>query len=149
MMFFFSKAKMDMYKILIIDSNTLFRKSLVKSLYARLPAIEIQEAASGAEGFRKIEVFAPQLIFTDIHLSDISGFDFAKKIKSANPEIIIATFTSIDSPEYQSAAAACGVDHLIPKDDWTGNDILSLVESIFKETPTSHPAKAEKNHFES
>ena len=138
-----------MYKILIIDSNALFRKSLGKSLCARFPQIEIQESGSGADGLRKVEAFAPQLIFIDIHLSDINGFDFTKKIKTAYPEITIATFTSFDSPEYQSAAAACGVDHLIPKDDWTGNDILSLVESIFTETPTSHPAKAEKNHFES
>ena len=118
------------YKILIIDSNTLFRKSLRKSLCARFPTIEIQESDSGAEGLRKVGAFAPQLIFIDIHLSDVSGFDFAKKIKSTCPQTIIATFTSFDSPEYQSAAAASGVDHLIPKDDWTGNDILSLVESI-------------------
>lgn len=138
-----------MYKILIIDSNTLFRKSLGKSLCARFPAIEIQESASGAEGLRKVEAFAPQLIFIDIHLSDISGFDFAKKIKTAYPEIIIVTFTSFNSPEYQSAAAACGVEHLIPRDDWTGNDILSLIDSILADTQTPALEKAEKDHSES
>ena len=147
-MLFFSKAMMDMYKILIIDSNTLFRKSLGKSLCTRFPAIEIQESSTGAEGLRSVDAFAPQLIFIDIHLSDISGFDFAKKIKSAYPETIIATFTSFDSPEYRSAAAACGVEYLIPKDDWTGNDILSLVESILADTQTSPPDKAEKKRSE-
>ena len=138
-----------MYKILIIDSNSLFRKSLRKSLGARFPTIEIQESGSGAEGLRKVDTFAPQLIFIDIHLSDISGFDFAKKIKRTYPETIIATFTSFDSPEYQSAAAACGVAHLIPKDDWSGSDILSLVESILASTHTSDLVKAEKDHSES
>lgn len=126
-----------MYKILIIDSNTLFRKSLGKSLYARFPAVEIQETGSGAEGLRKVDEFAPQLIFIDIHLSDISGFDFAQKIKIAHPEIIITTFTSFDSPEYQAAAAACGVEYLIPKDDWSSEKILEFVESVLTNSENS------------
>ena len=129
-----------MFKILIIDSNTLFRKSLGKSIFARFPAVEIQETGSGAEGLRKVDEFAPQLIFIDIHLSDISGFDFAKKIKIAHPEIIIATFTSFDSPEYQAAATACGVEYLIPKDDWSSEKILEFVESVLanlENTPNS------------
>jgi DNA-binding NarL/FixJ family response regulator len=121
---------MDMLKILIIDSNTLFRKSLGKSLFARFPAVEIQESGSGAEGLQKVAVFAPQLIFIDIYLSDISGFDLAKKIKTSYPHIIIATFASFDSPEYQAAAAACGVEYLIPKDDWSSKKILEFVESV-------------------
>jgi len=52
MMFFLSKDMLDMFKILIIDSNTLFRESLGKSLYGRFPAAEIRKAGSGAEGLR-------------------------------------------------------------------------------------------------
>jgi len=118
-----------MFKILIIDSNTLFRKSLGKSLFARFPAVEIQEAGSGAEGLQKVGAFAPQLIFIDIYLSDISGFDLAKKIKTSYPEILIAVFSSIDTPEYRAAAAACGVEYLIPKDDWGSEKILGFVAS--------------------
>ena len=129
-----------MFKILIIDSNSLFRKSLGKSLLARFPAVEIQEADSGAEGLKKVDSFSPQLIFIDIYLSDISGFDLAKKIKTPYPEIIIATFASFDSPEYQAAAAAAGVAYLIPKDDWSSAKILEFVESLlvnFENTPNS------------
>jgi DNA-binding NarL/FixJ family response regulator len=121
---------MNMFKILIIDSNTLFRKALAKSLFARFPAVEIQESGSGAEGLQKVYAFAPQLIFIDIYLSDISGFDLAKKIKTSYPQITIATFASFDSPEYQAAAAACGVEYLIPKDDWSGEKILEFAESV-------------------
>ena len=130
MMFFFSKAMMDMFKILIIDSNTLFRKSLGKSLIVRFPAVEIQDTGTGAEGLRKMEAFVPQLIFIDFYLSDISGFDLAKKIKASSPEIVIAIFASFDSPEYQAAATACGVKYLIPKDDWSSEKILEFVESV-------------------
>ena len=84
--------------------------------------------------------FAPQLIFIDIYLADISGFDLAKKIKTSYPEIIIAAFASFDSPEYQAAAAACGVEYLIPKDDWSSEKILEFVESVltnFEKAPNT------------
>ena len=129
-----------MFKILMIDSNTLFRKSLGKSLFARFPAAEIQETGSGAEGLQKVGAFAPQLVFIDIYLSDISGFDLAKKIKTAYPEIIIAAFAGFDSPEYQAAATACGVEYLIPKDDWNSEKILEFVRSVltdFENTPNT------------
>ena len=132
-----------MYKILIIDSNTLFRSSLGKSLYSRLPEVEIREAGSGAEGLEMVTTFSPQLIFIDIYLSDINGFELAKKIKTAFPEMIIATFASFDSPEYREAAAQCGVAHLIPKDDWTGEDILALVESTLSGTGRSLRVKTD------
>jgi DNA-binding NarL/FixJ family response regulator len=130
MMFFFSKAMMGMLKILIIDSNTLFRKSLGKSLFARFAAVEIKEAGSGAEGLHKIDAFASQLIFIDIYLSDISGFDLAKKIKTSYPEILIAVFSGVDTLEYRAAAAACGVEYLIPKDDWGSENFLEFVASV-------------------
>ncbi|MHC4071747.1 MAG: response regulator [Planctomycetota bacterium] len=119
-----------MFRILIIDPNTPFRESLGKIINDRFPGIEIQETAAADKGLRKLETFAPQLIFIDIHLSDRTGLDFAKEIKTSFPEVIIAIFARYDSPEYQAAANDSGVEHLIPKDDWTGEDILDLVETV-------------------
>jgi hypothetical protein len=33
-------------------------------------------------------------------------------------------------PEYQTAAKDSGIEHLIPKDEWTGDDIIVLIRSI-------------------
>ena len=119
-----------MFRILIIDPNTPFRESLRKIIHDRFPRIEIQEAAAADEGLRKLNTFTPLLVFIDIYLPDRNGLDLAKKIKASHPEIIIAIFARYDSPEYQAAANDSGVEHLIPKDDWSGVDILALVESI-------------------
>ncbi len=119
-----------MFRILIIDPNTPFRESLRKIIHDRFPRIEIQEAAAADEGLRRLNTFTPLLVFIDIYLPDRNGLDLAKKIKASHPEIIIAIFTRYDSPEYQTAANDSGVEHLIPKDDWSGVDILALVESI-------------------
>ena len=65
-----------------------------------------------------------------MHLPSQNGLDLARQIKSDHPEIIIVILTSYDLPEYQVAAKESGVDHLVPKDAWTGEDMLDLVQSI-------------------
>ena len=126
-----------MFRILIIDPNTPFRESLRKIINGRFPTIEIQEAAAGSEGLAKLKAFTPPLIFIDIYLPDKNGLDLAKEIKISYPKTIVAIFASYDSPEYQAAANDSGIEHLIPKDDWTGEDILALLESIFLDTDIS------------
>lgn len=128
-----------MLRILIIDPNIPFRESLRKIINDRFPSIEIQESAAADEGLRRLKTFAPHLIFVDIQLPDRNGLDLAKEIKTSFPEIIIAIFARYDSPEYQAAANDSGVEHLIPKDDWNGEDILALVKSILLDTGTSRP----------
>ena len=119
-----------MFSILIIDPNIPFRKSLSKIIHDRFPYIKVLEASSGNQGLIGLKRSIPTLLFIDIYLPDISGFDLAKKIKTSYPQITIATFASFDSPEYQAAAAACGVEYLIPKDDWSGEKILEFAESV-------------------
>jgi len=122
-----------MFKILIVDPNDPFRQSLKKVLMNRFPYIDIQEAADGIEGMDKVNSFDPNLIFLEIHLPAQSGLDLARRIKSDHPDIVIAILTSYDLPEYQRAAEASGVAHLVPKDDWTGVDMTDLVELILSE----------------
>ena len=120
-----------MFKILIIDPNVPFRRSLKKILINRFPFIDIQEASDGTEGMDKVNTYDANLIFLEIHLPAQSGLDLARRIKTDHPEIIVVILTSYDLPEYQTAAQESGIEHLVPKDDWTGEDMIALVQSIF------------------
>ena len=128
-----------MFKTLIIDPNIPFRKSLSKIINNRFPHIEILEASTGDQGLIRLKMSTPALVFIDIYLPDRNGLDLAKSIRAAYPEIIIAIFARYDSPEYQTAANDSGVTHLIPKDDWTGADILVLIESILQDAGSARP----------
>ncbi len=119
-----------MFKILIVDPNDPFRRSLKKVLVNRFPFVDIQEVSNGSQGLEMVQSFSPNLIFLEIHLPSESGLDLARQIKQDHPEIIIVILTSYDLPEYQAAAAESGVEHLVPKDDWTGEDMIELVHTI-------------------
>ncbi len=122
-----------MFKILIVDPNDPFRRSLKKVLVNRFQLVDIREASDGSEGLKMVQVFNPNLIFLEIHLPSESGLDLARQIKIDHPDIIIVILTSYDLPEYKTAAEESGVAHLVPKDDWTGEDMIALVQAILSD----------------
>ncbi len=124
-------------KVLIIDSNDPFRKALKMLLHSRFPALVFGEAANAEEALHKIDDFRPQLIFTDIRLSGISGLDLVKKVKTDYPDIIIFIITSFDEEEYRKVAREQGSNYFVSKDTSTAEEILSLVESIISMSNTT------------
>ena len=123
-----------MFKILIVDPNDPFRRSLKEVLVNRFPSVDIQEAADGNEGLQKVAVFHPDLIFLEIRLPAETGLELAGRIKADHPDIIIVILTSYDLPEYKIAVEQSGVEHMVPKDDWTGEDMIALVQSILSDS---------------
>jgi CheY-like chemotaxis protein len=67
-----------MFKILIVDPNVPFRRSLKKVLVNRFPFVDIQEASDGSQGLEMVQGFSPNLIFLEIHLASESGLALAR-----------------------------------------------------------------------
>ena len=128
----------QMFRILIVDPNDPFRQSLKNVLLNRFPFIDIREASDGREGLEGVQDFCPNLIFLEIHLPSESGLDFARRVKIDYPDIIIVILTSYNTPEYRFAAEESGVEHLVPKDDWTGEDMLKLVHTVLADFNTDY-----------
>ncbi len=119
-----------MFKILIVDPNNPFRRLLKMVLGGQFSFAAIQEAQDGSQGWKTLQTFKPDLVFLEIHLPSESGLELARRVKRERPETIIVLLTSYDSPEYRAAATQSGIEHLVPKDDWTAEDMIELVQTI-------------------
>ena len=124
----FEKEK-KMSRVLIVEDNPTFRKTIRRLLDTRFPFLTCEEAGEGEEAITKVHEFLPQLIFMDIKLPGESGLELTKKIKSSHPEIIIIILTNYDLPEYRDVAMRNGADYFLSKGSSNTQDILSLVES--------------------
>lgn len=79
------------YKAIVIDDEPAARR-LMKSLlqeYSEIVTV-IAEAGTGAEAIRRIEELNPDLIFLDIQMPDLTGFEVIEKL-SRKPNIIFTT----------------------------------------------------------
>ena len=98
-----------MYKVILIDDEPLARQ-LLKSLLQPYKQIEIvAECGDGFEGFKAIQENAPDLIFLDIQMPRLNGFEMLELLD--NPPAVIFT-TAFD--EYAlKAFESHAVDYLL------------------------------------
>lgn len=93
-----------MFRTLIVEDNAIFRQSLERSLRTQFPYMAVDDAADGKKVLKKVDIFRPDLIFTDIKLPEENGLDLTKKIKTHYSKIIIIILTNYDLSEYRQAA---------------------------------------------
>lgn len=82
-------------KVLIVDDEQLSRKRLRLLLEDSDFKFEIEESSNGNAAISKIDAYKPQLVFLDINLKDMTGFDVLKKIK-LHPKPLVIFVTAYD-----------------------------------------------------
>jgi two-component system, LytTR family, response regulator len=81
-----------MITAIIIDDESKGRLALRRKLQAYCPEVTIlAEAANGMEALSAIEKLHPQLIFLDIEMPKMNGFEMLNAIKEKNFHIIFTT----------------------------------------------------------
>jgi two-component system LytT family response regulator len=85
---------MDSRKIksLIIDDDPFIQDLLNDKLSQYLPEVEVMAtASSGTEGLEKIKTFQPDLIFLDVEMADMTGFEMLAKLDDIGFQTIFIT----------------------------------------------------------
>ncbi|MGI9552009.1 MAG: LytR/AlgR family response regulator transcription factor [Aurantibacter sp.] len=81
-----------MIKALIIDDEANARKGLRLVLQKYCPEVEVLALCEGPEvGLAKIETLKPDLVFLDVQMPKMSGFDLLEKIPEITFEVIFVT----------------------------------------------------------
>ena len=81
---------MKTFKTIVIDDERLAREEL-KSMLSEFNEIEIiDEARNGEEGIDKINEMQPDLIFLDVSMPGMTGFEMLKKLENI-PHVIFVT----------------------------------------------------------
>jgi len=98
-----------MYRVIIIDDEPLARQ-LVKTLLQPFSEIEVvAECGDGFEGFKAVQQFEPDLLFLDVQMPRVNGFEMLELIEQ--PPAVIFT-TAFD--EYAlKAFEAHAIDYLL------------------------------------
>jgi two-component system LytT family response regulator len=97
------------YKVLIIDDEPLAR-SIVKECMQQHPQLQLmEECSNGFEGVKAIQQHQPDLIFLDIQMPKITGFEMLELVEEP-PHVI---FTTAFDEYAMQAFEANAVDYLL------------------------------------
>ena len=71
-------------KILIVDDSPVARKMLKNSI-PKDKGYEIFEATNGQEGVTKYQELKPDLVFMDLQMPEMDGFEITHQIRNRDP----------------------------------------------------------------
>jgi two-component system, OmpR family, alkaline phosphatase synthesis response regulator PhoP len=122
---------MDTKKILIADDNQNIRDALTYLLEDE--GYELLLAKDGAETLRKVRDLRPDLIFLDVMMPEINGYDVCRTIK--NDPLLKNTYvimlTAKGQVAEQERGKEVGANEYIVK-PFSPMEILAKVKSIFR-----------------
>jgi signal transduction histidine kinase/DNA-binding response OmpR family regulator len=119
-------------KILIIDDDQISRYLLGQIIGD--PAFEVLQAGSGAEGLQRARDDHPHLIFLDLKMPGLSGFEVLEALR-AEPTtrqipVIIVTSTVLTKEEERLLAHAAAP--LLPKNGLSRKRVMGMIQETMK-----------------
>ena len=101
-------------KVLIIEDDADTREVLQFSLETEGQPVAV--AATGEEGLARAAALRPDVVFVDLKLPDLDGFEVAQRLRALlGPAVRLVALTGFGRPEDRDATAAAGFDEHLTK----------------------------------
>lgn len=85
-----------MYKVLIADDEEIIRRGISRLISKDCDCDIVAEAEDGEMAYEMAIEHRPDLLFVDINMPFLSGFEFIEKIRSKLPDSLITIITGFD-----------------------------------------------------
>jgi signal transduction histidine kinase len=103
----------DTAKILIIDDEEVVLDSCLQILKGS--QFQIQTASNGTLGLQMVEEFQPDLVFVDLKMPGISGFEVLEKVHAFDSTIVVVVITGFATVSSAVDAMKKGAYDFLPK----------------------------------
>lgn len=134
-----------MYKALVVDDEKMIRMGIKKAIpWEKLGVSEVYTAASGKEALEIVAAHGPQIMVTDIQMSEMSGLQLIERVRELMPEIRIIVLTGYDSFEYARQSLRLQVQDFFLKPI----DEVDLANAIAKQVDYLEEQKNEEKNLQ-
>jgi signal transduction histidine kinase len=103
----------DTAKILIIDDEEVVLDSCLQILKGS--GFQIQTSSNGTLGLQMVEEFQPDLVFVDLKMPGISGFEVLEKVHALDSTIVVVVITGFATVSSAVDAMKKGAYDFLPK----------------------------------
>jgi two-component system, sensor histidine kinase and response regulator len=107
------QAMVEKAKILIVDDEEVILDSCLQILKGG--QFKIQTASNGALGLQLVEEFQPDLVFVDLKMPGISGFEVLEKVHALDTTIVVVVITGFATVSSAVDAMKKGAYDFLPK----------------------------------
>lgn len=115
---------MSAVRVLIVDDHAGFRAAACDLLRARGYTV-VAEADGESSALDALARFAPEAVMLDVVLGDQSGFDVARALIRAQPDLAVL-LVSAKEAAHPARVRECGARAFVPKRQLIRSDLAQL-----------------------
>lgn len=104
--------------VLVVDDSPVFRRGMGRAVEIHVGLELVGEAHGGEAALEAIERLRPDVVFLDLRMPDLDGFDVLERLRDADPPPtcrVVIVSASLDE-ETERAALAAGAVACVSKD---------------------------------
>jgi DNA-binding NarL/FixJ family response regulator len=121
---------MNAVKILLVDDSLVMRESLKIFLEGINNVQVVAECSDGNQVLEKLKQIKVDLVFSDVMMEDVGGFDTSRLVKEYNKEIKVILFSFLAYETVEERVKECGADGFVSKVGVTYEMITTELEKI-------------------
>ena len=118
--------------VLIVDDEQLICE-LIKEMLERM-GYESTICTRASDGLREFQRFKHGLVFADLSMPEIDGWDLSRSIKAISPETRVVLVTGLGHWVEPGKLVECGVNQLLSK-PFQFADVRLIVQQALTPTP--------------
>lgn len=122
-------------RILLVDENELIRRALRSCIEENTNWCICGEAENGKVAIEKVKVLGPDMVFLDVQMPVMNGFEAARQIRLVAPSTVIVMVTMHSCEEVLQDTEAGGIKHVISKSDWSPDQLISSLKKVCVRPP--------------
>ena len=132
-------AKSDIPLVLVVDDSITVRRVTQRLLQRE--GYRVTLANDGLQGLERLQGERPVMVFTDIEMPRMDGFDFVRAIRAdaALRDLPVVMVTSRIAEKHREHARELGVDHYLGK-PYSEEELLGLVKKYAQEAAEKQAA---------
>ncbi len=115
--------------VYLLDDHEIVRRGLRELIEATDDLVVIGESGLAREAVRRVPALRPDVAIFDARLSDGSGIDACREIRSIDPSIKGLILTSFDDEQALTGAILAGASGFLLK-DIRGNGIIDAIRRV-------------------
>lgn len=121
-----------MYKVIIVDDEPIIVEGLQKGIeWANWDCEIVGTAGNGMEGLKLVKKLKPNILISDISMTNMDGLAMVAAIKSEYPNIEVCLLTGFRNFEYAQQAIKLGVTRFLLKPSKI-DELEEAIEAMIK-----------------
>jgi DNA-binding response OmpR family regulator len=112
-------------RVLVVDDNV--QHVITTRLLLEHAGFDVSIALRGGEVFAEVGRFKPDALLLDIGLPELSGYDIARDLRTAHPDLLLIALTAYGTQVDRMLARMAGFDHHLTK-PCDPNALVALLE---------------------